>query len=333
MDMNFNDLAISNNEGIFDRFIFRRNKTNYVSGFVFKHNEAYKHLSFHSYINYLKQKHNIDIEDVIEWFFNEYLFNEFGVSNYKINLSTDKKYINRCKSLFPEFDSILKKYRLFIEFKNISNELLIETKEFYKIDECPSLIKDKYLVLNRQNSDIKSILNLLFSDQSHITYINDNLHDSNFAKLILKNKVKISDFEDREYQLRCINFLIDKNIIYINSENILEINREILAVCKYLFDHNFLKNHHSEVEQNFIDKGYLLPCTRLFAPDEADYLNYYLNNSKFGDAKALSNKYRHSDTTLEDENQIYNDYLLGLRMLILIMIKINDELCYNDSNF
>lgn len=333
MDMNFNDLAISKNEGIFDRFIFRKNKTNYVSGFVFKHNEAYKHLSFHEYINYLKQKHNIDIEDVIEWFFNEYLFNEFGISNYKINLSIDKKYINRCKSLFPEFDSVLKKYRLFIEFKEISNELLNETKEFYKIDDCPSFIKDKYLVLNEQNCDIINILNLLFSDQSNITYINDNLHDSNFAKLILKNNVKINDFEDREFQLRRVNFLIEKKIIHINNENILEINREILAVCKYLFDHNFLRNHHSEIEQNFIEKGYLLPCTRLFAPDEANYLNYYLNNSKFGDAIALSNKYRHSDTTLEDEKQIYNDYLLGLRMLILIMIKINDELCYYNSNF
>ena len=205
--------------------------------------------------------------------------------------------------------------------------MLNETKEFYKIDDCPSFINDKYLVLNRQNNDIIQIINLLFSDQSHITYINENLHDSNFAKLILKNKVKIDDFKNHHYQLECVNFLIDKKVIHINNQNVLEINNEMLAICKYLFDKNFLKNHHSEVERDFIKKGYLLPCSKLLAPNESDYLNYNLNNSKFGDAKALSNKYRHSDTTLEDERQIYNDYLTGLRMLILIMIKINDELC------
>lgn len=36
---------------------------------------------------------------------------------------------------------------------------------------------------------------------------------------------------------------------------------------------------------------------------------------------------RSIDTTSEDEKQIYFDYLIGLRMLILIIKKINDELC------
>lgn len=115
--MNITELANINNESVFERHIFNMIKTNYVTGFAFKGSEAYKCLSFNSYINYLKQVHNVDIEDMIEWFFNEYLLKEFNVSNFNLSLSTDKRYINRCKVLFPEFDGILKKYRRMLNIK------------------------------------------------------------------------------------------------------------------------------------------------------------------------------------------------------------------------
>ena len=326
LDMNMSGLASINKESIFERYVFSMNKTNYVSGFVFRGNETYNNLSFISYVNYLKQVHNIEIEDMIEWFFNEYIFKEFNISNFNISLSTDKKYINRCKVLFPEFDGILKKYRIFTEHKTISNELLEATKEAIKIDDCPSLIRDKYLIVNKENDDIKNILFLLFCDQSHISYINENLNSSTFAKLIIKHQVSIHDFDDRDFQLKPVDYLLDKGIIYL-EDDILKIKPEVLAVCKYLYDNNFIRNHNYDIEKEFVSRGYLLPYSKLFAPEEADYLNYNLNNSKFGDALALSNKYRHVDVTTENEQQIYNDYLIGLRMLILIIVKINDELC------
>lgn len=326
IDMNMLGLANINNEGVFERHVFNMNKTNYVTGFAFKSTEAYNLLSFNSYVNYLKQFHNIDIEDLIEWFFNEYLHKEFNITNFNISLSTDKKYINRCKVLFPEFDGILKKYRIYTEFKIINNELLEVTKEAIKIADCPSLIKDKYLIINKENNEFNNILHLLFSDQSHITYINDKLNSSTFSKLILEHQVNIHDFDKRDFQLQPVNYLLDKGIIYL-EDDIIKIQPDILAICKYLYDNNFIRNHNYVVEKDFVSKGYLLPYSKLFAPDEADYLNYNLNNSKFGDARALSNKYRHVDTTIENEQQIYNDYLIGLRMLILIIIKINDELC------
>lgn len=324
-EMNITGLANINQESVFERHIFNMIKTNYATGFVFKSIEACNCLSFNSYVKYLKEIHNIDIEDIIEWFFNDYLLNEYNISNFNISLSTDKKYINRCKVLFPEFDGVLKKYRIYSEYKKINNELLEATKEAIKIDDCPSIIKNKYLIVNKENSEIKYILNLLFSDQSHISYINDKLNSSTFAKLIIKHDVKLSDFDDRDFQLKPIQYLLEKGIIYIDN-NLIKIKHDILAICKYLYDNNFIRNHNYSIEREFVEKGYLLTYSKLFAPEEADYLCYNLNNSKFGDAKALSNKYRHVDTTSENEDQIYSDYLIGLRMMILIIIKINDEL-------
>jgi len=114
--------------------------------------------------------------------------------------------------------------------------------------------------------------------------------------------------------------------LYI-ERGILKIDRVTLGICKLLFDNNFIRNHDHNIEKEFIKKGYLIPCSKLFSPAEANYLNYNLNNSKYGDGRALSNKYRHGDVTQEDEKIIYTDYLIGLRMLILIIVKINDELC------
>ncbi len=324
-DMNFTGLANINNESIFERHIFNKIKTNYETGIVFKNIDTLNILSFKAYSEYLVEMHNIHIEDIIEWFFNDYLVKEFNITNFNISLSTDKKYINRCKVLFPEFDGILKKYKIYSKYKKINNELLEATKEAIKIDDCPSLIEDKYLIINKENLDIKNILNLLFSDQSHITYINEKLNSSSFAKLIIKHKVSIHEFEDKAFLLTPIQYLLDKNIIYLEND-LIKIKHDVLTICKYLYDNNFIRNHNYLVEKEFLEKGYLVKYSKLFAPEEADYLNYNLNNSKFGDAKALSNKYRHVDTTTEDENKIYNDYLIGLRMMILIIFKINDEL-------
>ena len=142
-EMNITGLANINHESVFERHIFNMIKTNYATGFVFKSIEVRNCLSFNSYVKYLKEIHNIDIENIIEWFFNDYLLNEYNISNFNISLSTDKKYINRCKVLFPEFDGVLKKYRIYSEYKKISNELLEATKEAIKIDDCPSWIREQ----------------------------------------------------------------------------------------------------------------------------------------------------------------------------------------------
>jgi len=207
-DLNIKGLANQNIEGIFQRVLFKNSTTSYGTGLVFQSNEFYNYLSFGHYINYLKQKHNIDIEDIIEWFFNEYLPKEFNILNFNVSLSTDKKYINRCKVLFPEFDSILKKYGLYSEYKYINNNLMNASKERFKVEDCPSMIETKYLIINKENNDILKILNLLFSDQSHISYIDNTLNERTFAELLIKHKIKITYFKKRRYQLDFISLFI-----------------------------------------------------------------------------------------------------------------------------
>ena len=62
----------------------------------------------------------------------------------------------------------------------------------------------------------------------------------------------------------------------------------------------------------------------LLSKPEQDYFNYIFNNSEHGNALGLRNKYAHGNQP-NDEEKIKKDYYTILRMLILIVMKINDE--------
>ncbi len=63
----------------------------------------------------------------------------------------------------------------------------------------------------------------------------------------------------------------------------------------------------------------------LLSEPEQDYFNYIFNNSEFDNSIGLRNKYTHGNQSI-DEDQNEKDYYTILRLLILIVMKINDEL-------
>ena len=64
----------------------------------------------------------------------------------------------------------------------------------------------------------------------------------------------------------------------------------------------------------------------LFSKPEQDYLNYELNKSSFSNGLDLRNKYAHS-TYPEDEKIQFVDYIRLLKIMILVITKINEEFC------
>ena len=67
----------------------------------------------------------------------------------------------------------------------------------------------------------------------------------------------------------------------------------------------------------------------LFSKKESEYLNYFLN-SKFSNGLELRNKYAHGTHSL-DEVQHQIDYFKFLEIIVLIVIKINEEFCLYDK--
>lgn len=69
-------------------------------------------------------------------------------------------------------------------------------------------------------------------------------------------------------------------------------------------------------------------CGKLFAPDEAAYLDYMFNDASFPNSQGLRNRYdhAHSPTADLDAPSIQSDYYRMLTLLVAITLKINDEL-------
>ena len=69
----------------------------------------------------------------------------------------------------------------------------------------------------------------------------------------------------------------------------------------------------------------------LFSKDEADYLDYVLNDSKFSNAYALRNHYEHGHSTYFSEDQDKEHYLIGIKNLLSIIENIYWDLYENSS--
>ena len=72
-------------------------------------------------------------------------------------------------------------------------------------------------------------------------------------------------------------------------------------------------------------KNFINYESTLFTKNEQDYLDYYLNKSKFTNGHDIRNRYLHGTNT-NDENQYERDYYLILKLFVVIIIKINDDL-------
>lgn len=68
----------------------------------------------------------------------------------------------------------------------------------------------------------------------------------------------------------------------------------------------------------------------LLTRNEQDYLDFYLNKSKFTNGYDIRNRYLHG-TNVNDENQYESDYYSILKLIIIIILKINDDLCLADK--
>ena len=64
----------------------------------------------------------------------------------------------------------------------------------------------------------------------------------------------------------------------------------------------------------------------LFSIPEQSYINYILNKAEFSNGHDLRNKYIHGTHSLRKEDH-QKDYIELLKIMILIVIKINEEFC------
>lgn len=300
--------------------------------FAFTTKEMISDAEIFSYTNVLNIL-GVRIESMMEWFFNDYIKEEFNINEFIVKLpSENTSYFEKCRSILPEIDRIFKQYNVLIEEGEIDQELIQMSSSSVKNKDIKSFNQKKYVYPS--GDWYKTASFLLFSDQSSIFYMPNKGKYKNFLDLIVKEKVFRCDF--KEYQLQRMQWLFDNNIISEDVSGYLKfIDLNLIYVLKELYYNDVLSYWHypeeiKKVIEKLGEKNHVCFENTLFSRNEQDYFDYYLNKTKFTNGYDIRNKYLHG-TNSNDEKQYEADYYRILKLIVIIIIKINDDLCIKED--
>lgn len=321
--------------GIFERINYKVVRS-YNPNQTFNNRAMVANMQIAAYYNYLN-KNNIRLEDIIEWLFKEYLKSEFDIDNYIISMpSANSNYFEKCKSLLPEFDLILKEYKYYCEDGIIDQELvnISSTQMFFK--DIPSLNDKKYIYANKID-DTLLIQYYFFSDQCLLNYnpITNKSYGC-FYELLRNIEMKYSDYNIHEQKM--IDWLVDKELLAVDNNYIKLKNKPLINIYADLYFNEVINywrypKQLRNIVDSLIEKGILYSENTLFSKPEQDYFNYYLNMSEFIDGFDIRNSNLHGSQSGDRNSEIHSSrYMIILQLLILIVIKINDDLCIYDEN-
>lgn len=97
-----------NQMGVFERFVFTSSQNAYRKGIAFDRINALSLLQITGYYNELFSV-GIRLEEVVEWFFEEYLSSEFNAYDFKVNMpSANSTLLEKCTNTMPAMESVLK---------------------------------------------------------------------------------------------------------------------------------------------------------------------------------------------------------------------------------
>ena len=275
------------------------------------------------------QKFSLRIEDFITWFFDIFLTNQYGIDWIHFDVpSISETTGNKTATLFRIEESLRKQYKL------LSEEGLIDVN-LYNITSTPSIeslqsfTKRKYFSMNNSDNNIQQIVNLLFSDQSPIHFINEEYKGSNFKELISQQCLSYVNFH--EYQIDYIKLLIDAGICQNDTGVISFKDMSQISLLEKIFLYGSVNSISlSESEKlsadRMLDNGWLIFSDTLFSIQEINYLNFVLNNKSYDNSWGIRNKYLHGVPIYDSIQQYEYEYHLILLILIFYIIKINEEL-------
>lgn len=320
--------AIPSRLGVFERTWGVKGIKEYQTGKYFTFYSMKTSADMHGYIEELK-RNNIQFEDIIRWFFEDYLAEEFHAEGFSFSPSSnDSTYLERCRNLAAEMDGVLKQYRLYVEEGIIDRELLEMSSRPVEFESLPSLRTQKYIYVN--NDETRQEMHYMFSDQCLLAYIPRKAEKyRSFYEVLQNEEVHLDDYTHCD-EVNQIKWLSKRNAILIENNKIMLNNNRTLILYD-LYAHDVIcRDYYPAKLIGVIDKMCeskdLMVASSLFSQPEGEYLNYILNKSQYSNGLDLRNRYIHS-TYSENEEIHKHDYIELMKIMVLIMIKINEELC------
>ena len=304
----------------------------YKYGCAFEQRSLLFYTQMLMYRGFLK-KQGIEIEAVLQWFFETYLKEEFGVENFSFPVcSPEASILEKAKMMATEIERVFKQYKLYCEDGKIDHELLELETCSEKIDRIPSLRGNKYIYTTGDESAAAQFL--LFSNQSVLGWVESCGHKyETLYELLRKETVRLEDFAN--FQKRDLQWLIQRNLLAIDPIGAIIPAWKKVRLLKDLYDKGVIVNgYYSDCNaalEELQRQGFIRCESSLFSVPEQQYLNFMLNQAEYSNGHQLQNKYAHGSYILDEIRQ-QQDYTELLKIMVLIIIKINEEFCFREDH-
>jgi hypothetical protein len=328
----FINLINKNNEiDVLEIALMTRGRYSYSDFNYFQYKNDLSLFQLQKYSNALKEL-GYSFENELKTFYEQKLYDEFGYPGLGIELPiNDDKCLIKCRIIFPEFDNISKQYDTYSLEGEIDPDYISFLKPM-KIGETKSLLKCKYINITTENQDVTTIMRYLFS-MPFICCIGPfrNKKYRSLAELLDNEIVYYSYYEQhiRPY----LDFLINKEILFVDNEGVIRYkNIYEIEILKILWEFNSCSYWHldengREVADEMIKKGWAVADDHLLSKEERDYFSFYIDNEKFTNGYSYRNHYAHSSNPpTDDVNYHITAYLVLLKLLTMLVIKIYDDL-------
>lgn len=308
--------------------LFYSRKQNEYGSYNFNYMQNVRHTMFVAYYEFLLRQ-GIDYADVLNWFINDFLSSKLPTFNLKSEIIHLVDDLSNCERIYNVIPDIFKQYKIYVEEGELTEELIEVCADAFKVDNVPSLVKNKYYEVI-DGSDITTIFNILFNDQCMLNYIDEKRNAHTFFDLLNTMLVKKADYKGSYNQY--IDFLIKKDILQEDANGVLLFTDPLkLIIIQDLYKNGFIVYRRitpdaKKVLDDFKSLGYLKTTEGLFSSSEADYISFYLDNAKFSNALALRNKYEHSKGMHLSKEENKTNYIIGLRLMTEIVAKIEEDI-------
>ncbi|WP_244263600.1 hypothetical protein [Fibrobacter succinogenes] len=274
------------------------------------------------------ENYGICIEDLFDYFFGDYLKENFGISDFEFKKPSKSVSLSeRIKLLYIEMDGILKQLKYYMEDGCVDKELVAISSNPVRIGELKSFLKQKYAYVKGES--LKKEMRFLFSFNL--------LFGMNFAwsgynslvEIIAKEHLFITDFAE---QARVwIKWLIERGALLLEADNSLGIDIDRCSLLYNLYENEVVcfahqKGKQKEILKELVEKEEVEVESTIFSRQERDYYNFVLNKKEFSNSLDLRNTFLHG-SFFGSEEELQQAYIETLKVFIMIVVKVNEEFC------
>lgn len=274
------------------------------------------------------------VEQELKKLYEVHLKDKYNYPSLVLNFpNVTDSWLNKCRVLLPELDSVVKQYNTYVEYDEVDIDIIKYSKPL-KVTEGKSLLINKYFEINKDNIDISRVLYNMFASGAMLNYVEpykDKHYHCLYDLLSNENSVSYNNYEDD--QKHEIDFLVNQNILKKDDNGLLSLfNIEQMIALQSLWEYHACAYWHYNTEgRNALDemftKGWVVKKDNLLTTEERKYFSYCLDNSEFTNGLAYRNHYAHGSTPPKDNENIHQTaYFTILKLLTILILKIEDDL-------